>query len=42
MTGKFPEEAFLAAVKSDEFNQICERYAAYVNQGNSVCKTFAL
>ena len=42
MTEKYPEEALLAAVKSDEFNQIWERYAAYVNQGNSACKTFAL
>ena len=42
MTEKYPEEAFLAAVKSDEFNQICERYAANVIQGNSACKTFAL
>ena len=42
MTEKYPEDAFLAAVKSDEFNQICERYAEYVNQGNSACKTFAL
>ena len=42
MTEKYSEEAFLAAVKSDKFSQICERYAAYVNQGNSACTTFAL
>jgi hypothetical protein len=41
LTEKYPEEAFLATVTSDEFNQICENYSAYVSQGNSACKAFA-
>jgi hypothetical protein len=42
LTEKYPEEAFVATVTSDEFNQISENYSVYVSQGNSACKTFAL
>ena len=38
LTEKYPEEAFVATVTSDEFNQICENYSVYVSQGNSACK----